>query len=50
MNRVLGLFLLVLTPLMTSAVEGGQVMYVGGTVVTLKEGVSGKLDTNGAEL
>jgi hypothetical protein len=46
MNRVLGLFLLVLTPLMTSAVEGGQVMYVGGTVVTLKEGVSGKLDTS----
>jgi hypothetical protein len=46
MKRILGLFLLVLTPLTTSAVEGGQVMYVGGTVVTLKEGVSGKLDTS----
>ncbi len=45
MKRILGLFLLVLTPLTTSAVERGQVMYVGGTVVTLKEGVSGKLDT-----
>jgi hypothetical protein len=46
MKRILGLFLFVLTPLTTSAVEGGQVMYVGGTVVTLKEGISGKLDTS----
>jgi hypothetical protein len=46
MKRILGLFLLVLTPLTTSAVEGGQVMYVGGTVVTLKEGVTGNLDTS----
>jgi hypothetical protein len=44
MMRILGLFLLFLTPLTTPAVEGGQVMYVGGTVVALKEGVSGKLD------
>jgi hypothetical protein len=46
MKRILALFLFVFTPLTTSAVEGGQVMYVGGTAVTLKEGVSGKLDTS----
>jgi hypothetical protein len=46
MKRILWLFLLLLTPLTSPAVEGGQVMYVGGTVVTLKEGVSGKLDTS----
>jgi hypothetical protein len=46
MKRILGLFLLLLTPLATPAVEGIQVMYVGGTVVALKEGVLGKLDTS----
>jgi hypothetical protein len=46
MKRILGLFLLLLAPLSSSAVEGSQVMYVGGTVVALKEGASGKLDTS----
>ncbi len=46
MRKILGLFLLLLTPLTASAVEGGQVMYVGGTVGALKEGVTGKLDTS----
>jgi hypothetical protein len=46
MKRIFGLFLLLLTPLATPAVEDGQVMYVGGTVGALKEGVFGKLDTS----
>jgi hypothetical protein len=45
MKKIVALFLLSLTPLATPAVDDGQVMYVGGTVVALKEGVSGKLDT-----
>lgn len=45
MKRILALLLL-LTPLTTSAVEAGGVMYVGGTVGALKEGVSGSLDTS----
>jgi hypothetical protein len=45
MNRILGLCLLVLAPLATLAVEGGQVLYVGGTSVSVKEGVLGRLDT-----
>jgi hypothetical protein len=45
MKRILGLLVLVLIPLTTSAVEGSQVMYVGGTAATLKEGVLGTLDT-----
>jgi hypothetical protein len=39
------LLILILTPLRTSAVEGDQVMYVGGTVGALDKGVLGKLDT-----
>jgi len=44
MKKIVALFLLSLTPLATPAVDDGQVMYVGGTVAALKEGVSGKLD------
>jgi len=44
MKKIVALFLLSLTPLATPAVDDGQVMYVGGTAVALKEGVSGKLD------
>jgi hypothetical protein len=32
MKRIFGLFFLLLTPLATFAVEGGQVMYLGDTV------------------
>lgn len=46
MKRSLGWFLLLLMPLATSAVEGGQVMYVGGTVGTLTGGVRGRLDAS----
>jgi hypothetical protein len=46
MKRSLGWFVLLLMPLATSAVEGGQVMYVGGTVETLTGGVSGRLDAS----
>jgi hypothetical protein len=47
MKRVftLCLLILVLMPLPAPAVEAGQVMYVGGTAETLKEGVLGRLDT-----
>jgi len=44
MKRTFGLLLLLLIPLTTSAVEGSQVMYVGGTAARLKEGVLGTLD------
>src|SRR5258708_16953925 len=44
MKKIVALLLLSLTPLATPAVDDGQVMYVGGTAVALKEGVSGKLD------
>ncbi len=33
MKRIMALLLLVLIPLTTSAVEGSQVMYVGGTAM-----------------
>jgi hypothetical protein len=47
MKRILGLSLSFLLALTTPAVAGGgQVMYVGGTVVTLNAGVLGKLDTS----
>jgi hypothetical protein len=46
MKRILALSLLLVIPLATPAVEDGQVLYVGGTAVGLKEGVTGKLDTN----
>jgi hypothetical protein len=39
------LLIVVLMPLPAPAVEGGQVMYVGGTAERLKEGVLGRLDT-----
>ena len=45
MKKIVGLCLLLLLPLATIAVENGQVMYAGGTVVTLKEGTIGRLDT-----
>jgi len=45
MKRIVGLCLLLLLPLATIAVENTQVMYAGGTVVTLKEGTIGRLDT-----
>ena len=45
--RTLVLFLCLLAsmPVRSSAVEAGQVMYIGGTIVALNAGVSGKLDT-----
>jgi hypothetical protein len=39
-------FHLLLIPMTTFSVEAGQVMYVGGTVAALKEGVSSQLDTS----
>jgi hypothetical protein len=39
------LLIVILMPLRTPAVEGDQVMYVGGTVGGLNKGVLGKLDT-----
>ena len=46
MNRVVGLSLLIAFAFPAVAVENGEVMYVGGTVSTLKEGVIGHLDTS----
>jgi hypothetical protein len=45
MGRILVLFLLVLIPTATPAIEGSQVMYVGGTAERLPEGLLGRLDT-----
>ena len=47
MKRIIAmcLLILVLMPLPTPAVEGDQVMYIGGTVAVLNKGVVGKLDT-----
>jgi hypothetical protein len=45
MRKVIGLCLLVVLPLAATAVENGQVMYAGGTVATLKEGMIGNLVT-----
>jgi len=45
MKKTLALFLLLLISLPTFALDNGQVMYAGGTITTLKEGVLGKLDT-----
>jgi|SRR5229473_2501090 len=44
MKKIAGLCLLLLLPLVTIAVEKGQVLYAGGTVTTLKEGMLGSLD------
>ena len=43
---VLSLCLFASMSMRSSAVETGQVMYVGGTVVALNAGVSGKLDAS----
>ena len=45
MKKMVGLCLLLVMPLATIAVEDGQVMYAGGTLVTLKEGTLGRLVT-----
>lgn len=45
-TAVLFLCLLASMPVRSSAVEAGQVMYVGGTVAALNAGISGKLDTS----
>jgi len=44
MKRILGLCLLALAPMAALAVEGGQVLYVGGTSGSVKEGALGRLD------
>lgn len=48
MTRVFALFLCLLAslPVQTFALDAGQVVYVGGTVVALSAGISGRLDTN----
>jgi hypothetical protein len=45
MREILVLFLLVLIPTGTPAVEGSQVLYVGGTAERLPQGLLGRLDT-----
>lgn len=45
MKRFRGLLLLLVISMPASAVENEQVMYVGGTVSALKEGVLGRLNT-----
>jgi hypothetical protein len=45
MKRILALCMLLVVALPTLGVEGEQVMYVGGTIKTLKEGDLGRLDT-----
>ncbi len=45
MRRILALFFLVLIPKATPAVEGSQVLYVGGTAERLQQGLAGRLDT-----
>jgi hypothetical protein len=45
MMRILVLCVLLVVALPTLGVEGEQVMYVGGTIETLKEGDLGRLDT-----
>jgi hypothetical protein len=44
MKRILALCMLLVVALPTLGVEGEQVMYVGGTIETLKEGDLGRLD------
>jgi hypothetical protein len=43
MKKLVGLCLLLILPLVTIAVESGQVLYAGGTVTTLKEDTIGRL-------
>lgn len=45
MKKLVALCLLFSLALPVAAVEDGQVMYVGGTISGLKEGVIGQLDT-----
>jgi hypothetical protein len=45
MKRMAWLFLLMALPLATIAVENGQVLYAGGTIVSMKERTIGRLDT-----
>jgi hypothetical protein len=45
MKGLSALFLLLVISFPVSAVEDGQIMYVGGTVTILKEGILGRLDT-----
>ncbi len=45
MRKIVWLCLLLALPPKTIAVENGEVMYAGGTVVTLKEGTIGRLIT-----
>jgi hypothetical protein len=45
MKRMAWLCLLMALPLATIAVENGQVLYAGGTIVSMKEGMIGRLDT-----
>lgn len=46
MKRVAILVMLLALPWLAAAVEDGQVVYVGGTVPAMKEGVAGRLKTN----
>jgi hypothetical protein len=45
MKRIFALCMLLVMALPALGVEGGQVMYAGGTIKTLKEGDFGRLDT-----
>ena len=47
MKAMLAAFLILslAAPTLASEVEGTHVMYIGGTVSTLKEGIEGRLDT-----
>src|ERR1700687_3719241 len=45
MKKMVGLCLLLVMPLATIAVEDGQVMYAGGTLVKMKEGTLGRVGT-----
>ena len=46
MKTMVVVCLLLVLPLAAIAVENGQVMYVGGTVMILKEGMIGRLITS----
>lgn len=45
MKRLAILCCLLSSPSLTSAIENGQVLYVGGTANTIKDGTVGRLDT-----
>jgi len=46
MKRLAAFCLMLVVSLPAAAVEDGQVMYVGGTVPGLKQGIVGRLDTS----